>query len=229
MKQTSTPTRRTAGSPTSAIPTGQDRADRMVHARGRLAGRTRTSGCQPCRLRGHRHRPHADLLPGVGIHRAVVRVRRLLRADAPLVRRTHPPADADDVAHQPLWRCPRAGSALPRRRRTCAASGAIWGPSSSPSAHDAWNGRSTTSPPIGVKLIEDPTEIDLGGGASWRYAYFRDPDGQLCLCDGGQGVTLSARGWAEPIVAIRGLRKPLRPDRGTPRYRPRRCRRASTW
>ena len=29
---------------------------------------------------------------------------------------------------------------------------------------------------IGVKLVEDPAEIDLGGGASWRYAYFRDPD-----------------------------------------------------
>lgn len=27
-----------------------------------------------------------------------------------------------------------------------------------------------------VTLIDDPVEIDLGGGATWRYAYFRDPD-----------------------------------------------------
>lgn len=29
---------------------------------------------------------------------------------------------------------------------------------------------------LGIKLVGDPVEIDLGGGASWRYAYFRDPD-----------------------------------------------------
>jgi catechol 2,3-dioxygenase-like lactoylglutathione lyase family enzyme len=28
----------------------------------------------------------------------------------------------------------------------------------------------------GVKLVGDPAEVDLGGGASWRYAYLRDPD-----------------------------------------------------
>ncbi len=34
---------------------------------------------------------------------------------------------------------------------------------------------------LGVKLAGDPAEIDLGGGASWRYAYFRDPD-DLFVC-----------------------------------------------
>jgi len=29
---------------------------------------------------------------------------------------------------------------------------------------------------VGVELTGEPVEIDLGGGRSWRYAYFRDPD-----------------------------------------------------
>jgi catechol 2,3-dioxygenase-like lactoylglutathione lyase family enzyme len=33
----------------------------------------------------------------------------------------------------------------------------------------------------GIKLVGDPATIDLGGGASWRYAYFRDPD-DLFVC-----------------------------------------------
>ncbi len=33
----------------------------------------------------------------------------------------------------------------------------------------------------GAKLSGDPVSIDLGGGASWRYAYFRDPD-DLYVC-----------------------------------------------
>ncbi len=33
----------------------------------------------------------------------------------------------------------------------------------------------------GIKLVDDPATIDLGGGASWRYAYFEDPDG-LYVC-----------------------------------------------
>jgi catechol 2,3-dioxygenase-like lactoylglutathione lyase family enzyme len=32
-----------------------------------------------------------------------------------------------------------------------------------------------------VKLVGEPAAIDLGGGASWRYAYFEDPDG-LYVC-----------------------------------------------
>jgi catechol 2,3-dioxygenase-like lactoylglutathione lyase family enzyme len=33
----------------------------------------------------------------------------------------------------------------------------------------------------GIKLVGDPADIDLGGGATWRYAYFEDPDG-LYVC-----------------------------------------------
>lgn len=33
----------------------------------------------------------------------------------------------------------------------------------------------------GIKLVGDPATIDLGGGATWRYAYFADPDG-LFVC-----------------------------------------------
>jgi len=33
----------------------------------------------------------------------------------------------------------------------------------------------------GVKPVGDPAVIDLGGGATWRYAYFRDPD-DLYVC-----------------------------------------------
>lgn len=29
---------------------------------------------------------------------------------------------------------------------------------------------------IGAEILGGPHEVDLGGGASWRYAYFRDPD-----------------------------------------------------
>ncbi|MFS0732028.1 VOC family protein [Microbacterium sp. 1P10UB] len=29
---------------------------------------------------------------------------------------------------------------------------------------------------LGVELVGEPVDIDLGGGRSWRYAYFRDPD-----------------------------------------------------
>ncbi|MBN9608389.1 MAG: hypothetical protein BGO26_19855 [Actinobacteria bacterium 69-20] len=29
---------------------------------------------------------------------------------------------------------------------------------------------------IGVKLVDEPAQVDLGGGATWRYAYLRDPD-----------------------------------------------------
>lgn len=32
-----------------------------------------------------------------------------------------------------------------------------------------------------IKLVGEPAVIDLGGGASWRYAYFADPDG-LYVC-----------------------------------------------
>lgn len=32
-----------------------------------------------------------------------------------------------------------------------------------------------------IKLVGDPAVIDLGGGATWRYAYFADPDG-LYVC-----------------------------------------------
>jgi catechol 2,3-dioxygenase-like lactoylglutathione lyase family enzyme len=32
-----------------------------------------------------------------------------------------------------------------------------------------------------IKLVGEPATIDLGGGASWRYAYFADPDG-LYVC-----------------------------------------------
>ena len=34
---------------------------------------------------------------------------------------------------------------------------------------------------LGIKLVGDPVELDLDGGASWRYAYFRDPD-DLFVC-----------------------------------------------
>jgi catechol 2,3-dioxygenase-like lactoylglutathione lyase family enzyme len=33
----------------------------------------------------------------------------------------------------------------------------------------------------GIKLVGEPAAIDLGGGASWRYAYFQDPD-DLYVC-----------------------------------------------
>jgi catechol 2,3-dioxygenase-like lactoylglutathione lyase family enzyme len=33
----------------------------------------------------------------------------------------------------------------------------------------------------GIPLLDEPATIDLGGGATWRYAYFRDPDG-LYVC-----------------------------------------------
>jgi catechol 2,3-dioxygenase-like lactoylglutathione lyase family enzyme len=34
---------------------------------------------------------------------------------------------------------------------------------------------------LGIKLVGDAATIDLGGGASWAYAYFEDPDG-LYVC-----------------------------------------------
>jgi len=34
---------------------------------------------------------------------------------------------------------------------------------------------------LGVKLVGEPANIDLGSGASWRYAYFQDPD-DLYVC-----------------------------------------------
>jgi catechol 2,3-dioxygenase-like lactoylglutathione lyase family enzyme len=34
---------------------------------------------------------------------------------------------------------------------------------------------------LGVELRGEPGAVDLGGGASWRYAYFRDPD-DLYVC-----------------------------------------------
>jgi catechol 2,3-dioxygenase-like lactoylglutathione lyase family enzyme len=33
----------------------------------------------------------------------------------------------------------------------------------------------------GIELVDEPATIDLGGGATWRYAYFRDPD-DLYVC-----------------------------------------------
>jgi hypothetical protein len=32
-----------------------------------------------------------------------------------------------------------------------------------------------------IALIDDPVTIDLGGGATWSYAYFKDPD-DLYVC-----------------------------------------------
>lgn len=35
-----------------------------------------------------------------------------------------------------------------------------------------------------IELVDTPAAIDLGGGASWRYAYFADPDGlYVCLTE----------------------------------------------
>jgi hypothetical protein len=33
----------------------------------------------------------------------------------------------------------------------------------------------------GIELRSEPQEVDLGGGATWRYAYFVDPD-ELYVC-----------------------------------------------
>jgi catechol 2,3-dioxygenase-like lactoylglutathione lyase family enzyme len=29
---------------------------------------------------------------------------------------------------------------------------------------------------LGIRILDEPVNIDLGGGASWRYVYFQDPD-----------------------------------------------------
>lgn len=34
---------------------------------------------------------------------------------------------------------------------------------------------------LGVKLLGEPAALDLGGGGTWRYAYFQDPD-ELFVC-----------------------------------------------
>jgi hypothetical protein len=35
-----------------------------------------------------------------------------------------------------------------------------------------------------VQLTAEPQTIDLGGGATWRYAYFEEPDGTyVCLTE----------------------------------------------
>jgi len=35
-----------------------------------------------------------------------------------------------------------------------------------------------------VELVADPFTVELGDGATWRYAYFADPDGTyVCLSE----------------------------------------------
>jgi diaminopimelate decarboxylase len=37
---------------------------------------------------------------------------------------------------------------------------------------------------LGIELRSEPQTIDLGGGATWRYAYFADPDDlYVSLCE----------------------------------------------
>jgi diaminopimelate decarboxylase len=37
---------------------------------------------------------------------------------------------------------------------------------------------------LGIELRCEPQTIDLGGGATWRYAYFADPDDlYVSLCE----------------------------------------------
>jgi catechol 2,3-dioxygenase-like lactoylglutathione lyase family enzyme len=38
---------------------------------------------------------------------------------------------------------------------------------------------------LGIELVSEPQTIQLGGGATWGYAYFADPDGtRVCLTEG---------------------------------------------
>jgi hypothetical protein len=34
---------------------------------------------------------------------------------------------------------------------------------------------------LGIRTLDEPANIDLGDGASWRYVYFQDPD-NLYVC-----------------------------------------------
>ncbi len=113
------------------------------------------------------------------LRRDGLRLRRRVRADGPVVPLRQGAADEDDAAHEPVRRGHGARRVLPAVARHARRVG-------SPRAvrlrrRRAQPGRRGAR---SWSWSAEPFTVELGDGASWRYAYFADPDGTLvCLSE----------------------------------------------